>query len=67
MITAAVVSSLRVFLILSASRSSGGGALGRDQRHHADAGFEAGEPQHQQRERHQGGTGDVAETCRRTR
>ena len=50
MISAAVVSSLRVLRIRERSRSCGVRAVGRDQRHHAHPGLETGQPQHQQRE-----------------
>ena len=63
MMAAAVVSSLRVFRTLDASRSSGVCALGGHQRHHADAGFESGEPQDQQRKGNQSRAHDVRDTA----
>ena len=63
MISAAVVSSLRVLRIRDASRCSAVRAVGRDQRHHADPGLEAGQAQHQQRERQHGGPSSAAEAA----
>ena len=53
MMSAAAVSSLRVLRIRELQPLLGVGAVGGDQRHHADPGLEPGQAQHQQRERQQ--------------
>ena len=49
MIRAAAVSNLRVLRIRDAQPLLGVLALGRDQRHHADARLEPGQAEHEQR------------------